>query len=63
MTSEVMNYAAGHTYMVSVELPAVGKIVEVRTTIPYMAVSLTFDFAVVADLRHDTPDMLSFSVS
>lgn len=67
--NEVLNYTAGHTFIASVELPVVGEIVQASARGPYLAVSLTFDRSVVADLLSVTPiqsrmfDTRSFSVS
>lgn len=67
--NEVLNYTAGHTFIASVELPVVGEIVQASARGPYLAVSLTFDRSVVADLLSVTPipsrmfDTRSYSVS
>jgi AraC-like DNA-binding protein len=54
--NQVLSYTAGHTFIASVELPVIGEIVKASATVPYLAVSLTFDFAEVADLLRDVPD-------
>ena len=55
--AEGVNYASGHTFIASVELPVRGEIVKASANIPYLAVSLTFDQAVVADLLREAPDL------
>jgi AraC-like DNA-binding protein len=54
---QVLRYAAGHTFIASVDLPATGEIVRASASVPYLAVRLIFDLGVVADLVRDVPDM------
>ncbi|WFS03579.1 AraC family transcriptional regulator [Rhizobium tumorigenes] len=66
--NQVLTYAAGHTFIASVELPVVGEVVEASANVPYIAVSLIFDRSVVADLLRDVPGLKaaearSFSVN
>ena len=67
--SQVLRYTAGHTFIASVDVPVVGEIVQASATVPYLAVRLTFDRSVVADLLRDAqgleeiPEERSFSVS
>ncbi|WP_430255046.1 AraC family transcriptional regulator [Neorhizobium sp. DAR64872/K0K18] len=67
--SEVMNYTAGQTFIASVALPVIGEIVHASAKGPYLAVRLTFDRAMIADLLLDDPgpavssDTPSFCVS
>lgn len=66
--NQILRYAAGDTFIASVELPAVGEIVEASERAPYLAVRLTFDLALIAGLltdvpgQIDTPDRQSFGV-
>ena len=59
--NEVLSYTAGHTFMASVELPVVGEVVEASDKGPYLAVRLTFDRSVVADLLRDVPSPIKLS--
>lgn len=67
--SQVLRYTAGHTFIASVDVPVVGEIVQASSTVPYLAVRLTFDRSVVTDLLRDAqgldeiPDVRSFGVS
>ncbi|MCM2291687.1 AraC family transcriptional regulator [Allorhizobium sp. BGMRC 0089] len=49
----ILNYTAGHIFIASVELPVIGEITQASATAPYLALRLTFDRAVVADLLRD----------
>ena len=53
--SEVMKYTAGQTFIASVALPVIGEIVHASAKAPYLAVRLTFDRAMIADLLLDDP--------
>lgn len=67
--NQVLNYTTGYTFIGSVELPVVGEIVQASASVPYLAVSLTFDRSVVADLLSlepspaKLPDTRSFCVN
>lgn len=67
--TQVLTYTAGQTFTASVELPVIGEVVEATTVDPYLAVRLTFDRAVIADLMREAPgptkmpDTRSFSVN
>lgn len=67
--SEVISYTAGQTFIASVALPVIGEIVHASVKGPYLAVRLTFDRAMIADLLLDDPgpavsaDTPSFCVS
>jgi len=67
--SQVLRYTAGHTFISSVDVPVIGEIVQASATAPYLAVRLTFDRSVVADVLRDAqglvdiPDARSFCVS
>ncbi|MCM2438756.1 AraC family transcriptional regulator [Agrobacterium vitis] len=67
--NQVLKYTAGQTFIGSVELPVVGEIVDASARGPYLAVSLTFDRSLVADLLRDDrnptklADTRSFSVN
>jgi AraC-like DNA-binding protein len=52
------SYASGDTFIASVDLPAVGEIVQASETAPYLAVRLTFDLATIADLLRDVPGLM-----
>ncbi|MFN7025675.1 MAG: AraC family transcriptional regulator [Pseudorhizobium sp.] len=54
-----LSYAAGDAFIASVDLPATGEIVEASITAPYLAVRLTFDLAVIADLLRDVPEPMN----
>lgn len=54
--SEMLHYAAGQTFTASMALPIIGEIVRASTIYPYLAVSLTFDPTIVADLLCHVPD-------
>lgn len=58
---QVLNYGAGHTFIASVDLPALGEIITATANAPYLAIRLTFDPAVVADLLRDAPEALQVS--
>lgn len=66
--NQLLNYTAGHSFIASVDLPALGEVIEASTAAPYLAVRLTFDPAIVAELVRDvpetttSPDALSFGV-
>ncbi len=66
--NEVLSYAAGQTFIASVELPVIGEVVKASERGPYLAIRLTLDRAVVADLvsvepgPSNLPDTRSFSV-
>lgn len=51
--SQVLRYTAGHIFIASVDVPVIGEIVQASVTAPYLAVRLTFDRSVVADLLRD----------
>lgn len=53
--NQVLTYTAGHTFIASVEMPVVGEVVQASMRGPYLAVSLTFDRSVVADLLSVEP--------
>lgn len=53
--NQVLDYAAGDTFIASVDLPAIGEIIEASAVAPYFAVLLRFDLAVIADLLRDVP--------
>ncbi|MBY0411641.1 MAG: AraC family transcriptional regulator [Burkholderiaceae bacterium] len=67
--SQVLRYTAGHTFISSVDVPVIGEIVQASATAPYLAVRLTFDRSVVADLLREaqglaeSPEERSFCVS
>jgi AraC-like DNA-binding protein len=48
-----LRYSAGHTFINSVNVPVIGEISQASSTRPYLAVRLTFDRTVVADLLRD----------
>ena len=54
--TQVLSCAAGDTFIASVDLPATGEIVDASVNDPYLAVRLTFDFALVADLLTDVSE-------
>ncbi len=67
---QVLDYAAGDTFIASVDLPASAEVITASAAVPYLALRLTFDLAMVADLvRGDAcapapmPDTRSFCVS
>lgn len=66
--SEVLEYGPGDTFIASVELPVVGEVAQASPSAPYLALSLTFDSTVVADLlkdvggQSDMNDARTFSV-
>jgi AraC-like DNA-binding protein len=51
----ILHYDAGSCFVASVDLPATGRIVQASPDRPYVAVSLTFDAALIADLLADFP--------
>ncbi len=55
--SGVFRYTAGQAFISSVDLPTSGKIVVASDAIPYLAVRLTFDLAVIRALLHVLPAM------
>ena len=67
--SDVLRYTAGHIFIASVDVPVIGEIVQASTAVPYLAVRLTFDRSVVADLLRAAqgldamPEARSFCVS
>lgn len=67
--SQVLRYTAGHTFIASIDVPVIGEIVQASASAPYLAVRLTFDRSVVADLLRDaqgleeTGEERSFCVS
>lgn len=67
--NQVLCYTAGHTFIASVDVPVIGEILQASASAPYLAVRLTFDRSVVADLLRDTqgfdetPEERSFRVS
>lgn len=56
--NQVINYAAGDTFIASVDLPAIGEIIEASAVAPYFAVLLRFNLAVIADLLRDVPSTM-----
>ncbi|MBP1880439.1 AraC family transcriptional regulator [Agrobacterium rubi] len=48
--NEVLEYGPGDTFIASVALPVVGEVAQASPSEPYLALSLTFDSAAVADL-------------
>jgi AraC-like DNA-binding protein len=65
---QIVRYAAGETFIASVALPAVGDVVAASVGAPYLAVRLTLDLPLVAELLTmvpgptEVPDIKSFSV-
>ena len=53
--NRALKYGAGDTFISSVDLPAVGEVVEASASNPYLAVRLIFDPAITADLLRDVP--------
>lgn len=53
--TQVLDYAAGDTFIASVDLPAIGEVTEASVAAPYLALLLRFDLAVIADLLRDVP--------
>ncbi|OLP60558.1 AraC family transcriptional regulator [Xaviernesmea oryzae] len=53
--TQVLDYAAGNTFVASVALPAIGEVIEASVAVPYLAVLLRFDLTVIADLLRDVP--------
>lgn len=51
----VLHYEAGRYFIASVEVPAVGRVTEASKELPYLAISLTFDPAVIASLLLELP--------
>lgn len=66
--NQVLNYTAGYSFIASIDLPALGEVIEASATSPYLALRLTFDPAIVAELVRAAPettllpDALSFGV-
>lgn len=60
--SQVLRYTAGHTFIASVDVPVIGEIVQASAAAPYLAVRLTFDRSVVADLLRDAQGLADMPV-
>jgi AraC-like DNA-binding protein len=58
--SQALRYTAGHTFIASVDVPVIGEIVKASSAVPYLAVRLTFDRSVVADLLRDAQGLPEF---
>ena len=52
---QVLHYDTGRYFISSVEVPATGRVVEATPERPYLAISLTFDPAVIASILLDMP--------
>ncbi|MCJ8056805.1 AraC family transcriptional regulator [Shinella curvata] len=59
--SEVLEYGPGDTFIASVELPVVGEVVQASPSAPYLALSLTFKSAAVAELMKDAGEQVEMN--
>jgi AraC-like DNA-binding protein len=59
--NQVLDYAAGDIFIASVDLPAIGEITEASPAVPYLAIVLRFDLAVIADVLRDVPGPMNMS--
>lgn len=53
--TQVLDYAAGDTFIASVDLPAIGEVTEASAAAPYLALLLRFDLTILGDLLRDVP--------
>ena len=60
---QVLYYDTGRYFISSIEVPATGRIVEATLEKPYLAISLTFDPAVIASILLDLPPIADAALS
>ena len=51
-----LSYSEGYAFVASIDLPAIGEVVRASAAVPYLAVRLTFDPTVIADLACQATD-------